>query len=70
MIVGDLKLSDFKQVLMRHHFKAEFHLGDLICNDTIAIKKDPASNRVHLEGALGPDFFRIRELLYQQYAIV
>ena len=49
--------------------QAEFIGGTLICNGKVAIKRS-ANGQVQLEGALSEDYFRIRKLLYDHYAII
>ena len=56
----------------KSHFqniKAEFIGGTLICNGKVAIKRS-ANGQVQLEGALSEDYFKIRKLLYDCYAII
>jgi len=68
--LNELKLSDVKQVLSKHQVPCEFSGGVLwCCNGTIAVRRLEAG-KVVLEGCLSEDYFRVRELLYQQYAIV
>lgn len=69
IIANDLKLSDFKQVLVDHNIAAEFHGGVLHCNNRIAIKKNE-SGKISLESFLREDFFHIEDLLYSQYCII
>eukprot|EP01135_Chromosphaera_perkinsii_P000762 Nk52_evm50s151 gene=Nk52_evmTU50s151 len=69
VFVGKLMLSDFKQILIKAGYRAEFSGGVLICNDTVAVKKDQ-SGSISLEGAFCEDYFDIRDLLYKQYAII
>jgi len=49
--------------------KAEFIGGNLVCNGTVAIKRNQ-NGQVQIEGALSEDYFRIRTLVYDHYAIV
>nr|XP_018914860.1 PREDICTED: probable cleavage and polyadenylation specificity factor subunit 2 isoform X2 [Bemisia tabaci] len=68
--VNEIKLSDFKQVLTKHNISAEFSGGTLwCCNGTVAVRR-PEGGKVSLEGILCDDFFKIRHLLYSQYAII
>lgn len=69
IFVNELKLSDFKQVLKRHGIQAEFSGGVLLCNGLVEVKRTE-SGRIHLEGTLCDDYFKIRQLLYQQYAVL
>ncbi|XP_018497303.1 cleavage and polyadenylation specificity factor subunit 2 [Galendromus occidentalis] len=70
LFINDLKLSDFKQVLVKSGISAEFSGGVLYCNNcSVAVKRNE-TGRLSVEGALTDDYFRIRELLYDQYAIL
>jgi len=70
LFINDLKLSDFKQVLVKSGISAEFSGGVLYCNNcSVAVKRNE-TGRLSVEGALTEDYFRIRELLYEQYAIL
>lgn len=68
--LNELKLSDLKQVLTKNQVPCEFSGGVLwCCHGTIAVRRHEAG-RVVLEGCLSEDYFRVKELLYEQYAIV
>ncbi|GFR92931.1 cleavage and polyadenylation specificity factor subunit 2, partial [Elysia marginata] len=68
--INEPKLSDFKMVLINARIQCEFVGGILVCsNSQVAVRRDTAG-KMKLEGALCQDYFKIRELLYQQYAIV
>lgn len=70
VFINELKLSDFKQVLLRSGIHAEFSGGILYCNaGLIAVRRNEAG-RINLEGCQCEEYYRVRELLYQQYAIV
>ncbi|OQR70465.1 putative cleavage and polyadenylation specificity factor subunit 2 isoform 2 [Tropilaelaps mercedesae] len=70
LFINDLKLSDFKQVLVKNGISAEFSGGVLYCNNcSVAVKRNE-TGRLSVEGALTEDYFRIRDLLYEQYAIL
>lgn len=69
IFVNELKLSDFKQVLMKSGIQAEFSGGVLYCNNQVAVRRNEVG-RIHLEGTISEDYYRVRELLYQQYAII
>ncbi|KAL5009373.1 hypothetical protein ScPMuIL_014954 [Solemya velum] len=69
VFINEPKLSDFKLVLLQEGFQAEFIGGVLICNNQVAVRRNEAG-RIQLEGTVCEDYFRIRTLLYQQYAIV
>ncbi|ELU12868.1 hypothetical protein CAPTEDRAFT_155355 [Capitella teleta] len=69
VFVNEPKLSDFKQTLVNLGVQAEFSAGVLICNSVVAVRKNEAG-RLQLEGTLCDDYYRIRQLLYEQFAIV
>uniref|UniRef100_A0A8C1VBN1 Cleavage and polyadenylation specificity factor subunit 2 n=1 Tax=Cyprinus carpio TaxID=7962 RepID=A0A8C1VBN1_CYPCA len=69
VFINEPRLSDFKQVLLREGIQAEFVGGVLVCNNLVAVRRTEAG-RICLEGCHCDDYYRIRELLYQQYAVV
>lgn len=70
VFINELKLSEFKQVLSRSNISSEFSAGVLWCsNGTIAIRR-VESGRVMVEGSISEDYYRVRQLLYEQYAIL
>lgn len=70
VLINELKLSDFKQTLMRNNINSEFSGGVLWCsNGTLALRRVDAG-KVAMEGCLSEEYYKIRELLYEQYAIV
>ncbi|KJE89722.1 cleavage and polyadenylation specificity factor [Capsaspora owczarzaki ATCC 30864] len=68
VFVGDPKLYEVKEVLIEAGFHAEFVQGVLVCNDTIAIRKQDQAFAI--EGGLSEDYFAVRDVLYDQFAIV
>ncbi|KAF5272426.1 hypothetical protein FQA39_LY07894 [Lamprigera yunnana] len=70
VFINELKLSEFKQVLLRCNITSEFSGGVLWCsNGTIAIRRIE-NGKIILEGCISDDYYRVRDLLYQQYAIL
>lgn len=69
VFVNDPKLSDLKQLLMLNGFQAEFNAGVLYVNNVVAIRRNEAG-RLNIEGCACDDYYRIRDLIYKQYAIV
>ncbi|XP_072283809.1 cleavage and polyadenylation specificity factor subunit 2 [Pyxicephalus adspersus] len=69
VFMNEPRLSDFKQVLLREGIQAEFVGGVLVCNNLVAVRRTE-TGRIGLEGCICEDFYKIRELLYSQYAIV
>ncbi|KAL1512753.1 hypothetical protein ABEB36_002291 [Hypothenemus hampei] len=70
VFVNELKLSDFKQVLAKSNVSSEFSGGVLwCCNGTIAVRK-LETGKIVLEGCMSEDYFKVKELLYDQFAIL
>jgi len=69
VFIDEIKLTALKKSLIDNDIQAEFIGGTLICNGKVAIKRS-ANGQVQLEGALSEDYFKIRKLLYDCYAII
>lgn len=69
VFVNEPKLSDLKQILTQNSIQAEFHGGVLVCNGIIALKKNQ-SGRIILEGVVSDDYYKVRKILYEQYAML
>ncbi|CAF1229304.1 unnamed protein product [Adineta steineri] len=70
VFVNEPKLLDLKMILIRQHgLRAEFVGGVLTCEDTVAIKRNE-TGKIILEGALSDTFYKVRRILYDQYAIL
>ena len=69
VFVNEPKLSDLKQIFAQNSIQAEFHGGVLVCNGIIALKKNQ-SGRIILEGVVSDDYYKIRKILYEQYAML
>ena len=69
VFVGDLKLSEFRNICHRAGLQTDFYAGDLVLNQAVVVKKSD-SGQLTLEGALSPTYYRVRELLYGQHAIL
>ncbi|BFZ11972.1 hypothetical protein BsWGS_15011 [Bradybaena similaris] len=69
VFINEPKLSDLKIVLINAGVQCEFAGGILVCNNQVAVRRD-AAGKMKLEGTLCEDYFKIRALLYEQYAIV
>ena len=68
--VNELKLSDFKMVLSKHNINSEFQGGVLFCGSGNVALRRHDSGRVTIEGCVSDEYYLVRDLLYQQYAIV
>lgn len=70
VFINELKLSDFKQILSRNNIQSEFSDGVLMCSgDKVMIKRIDAG-KLAIEGCLCDEYYKIRSLLYEQYAIL
>lgn len=76
VLVGDLRLADFKQLLASKGIQAEFVGGQLRCGDYITVRKVGDSSQksgvqqVVIEGPLSEEYYKIREYLYSQFYAV
>lgn len=71
VFVNELKLSDFKLVLLKNDIPSEFVGGVLFCGSRsqVALRRHD-SGRVTIEGTVCDEYYTVRSLLYEQYAIV
>lgn len=69
IFINDTKLTELKHNLQKHGILAEFIGGNLVCNGKVAIKRS-TNGVVQIEGALSEDYFYIRKLVYNNYAVV
>ncbi|PAA79222.1 hypothetical protein BOX15_Mlig027861g2 [Macrostomum lignano] len=69
VFIGEPKLHGVKQRLQEIGMTAEFQGGVLVVNGRVAVKRTEAG-RLLIEGACSEDYFRVRELVYSQYAIL
>ncbi|XP_063387739.1 probable cleavage and polyadenylation specificity factor subunit 2 [Cydia fagiglandana] len=68
--INAIRLSELRAALARRGLAAEFSHGALeCCNGTLAIRR-LENGRVALEGVLSEEYYKVRELLYEQFAIV
>eukprot|EP01112_Ceratiomyxa_fruticulosa_P013936 TRINITY_DN3952_c0_g1_i2.p1 TRINITY_DN3952_c0_g1~~TRINITY_DN3952_c0_g1_i2.p1 ORF type:complete len:765 (-),score=147.43 TRINITY_DN3952_c0_g1_i2:128-2422(-) len=70
--VGDIKLSDFKDVLTKNGFHVQFNRGVLTANGCVALRREEVNGafRVCIDGVVSEDYYRVRKLLYDQYIIL
>ncbi|VDP78345.1 unnamed protein product [Echinostoma caproni] len=69
VFVNEPKLSDLKQLLLTRGLQAEFVSGVLVVDNCVAIKRSEAG-KLLLEGLLSRTYFDVRQVLYQQFAIL
>ncbi|RVE55259.1 hypothetical protein evm_000157 [Chilo suppressalis] len=68
--INTVKLSELRTAIAKIGLNTEFSGGALeCCNGTIAIRR-LENGRVALEGVLSEEYYKVRELLYDQFAIV
>ncbi|KAJ3012211.1 cleavage and polyadenylation specificity factor subunit 2 [Thoreauomyces humboldtii] len=76
VLVGDVKLSEFRRILQGEGFSTEFVSGVLIVNTPTGARADAvivrraAAGRLAMEGCIGDVYYRVRRLLYGQHAIL
>ena len=68
VMIGDLKLSEFRTLLTSRGFSAEFVSGALIVNGRVIVRKD--GRNLKLEGGINADYFSVRRLMYEFHAII
>eukprot|EP00761_Pharyngomonas_kirbyi_P001174 gb/GECH01001176.1/.p1 GENE.gb/GECH01001176.1/~~gb/GECH01001176.1/.p1 ORF type:complete len:727 (+),score=167.88 gb/GECH01001176.1/:1-2181(+) len=69
VMIGDIKLSSLRDKLTKAGFETEFFSGDLVCNRSVVLKRTDYG-KINIEGALCDDYFKVREVLMQQFAIL
>ncbi|GLJ14052.1 hypothetical protein SUGI_0224770 [Cryptomeria japonica] len=76
VLVGDLRLADFKQLLASKGLQAEFMGGQLRCGDNVTVRKVGDSTQktgiqqVVIDGPLSEEYFKIREYLYSEFYVL
>eukprot|EP00045_Choanoeca_perplexa_P010094 m.100904 g.100904 ORF g.100904 m.100904 type:complete len:751 (+) comp15146_c0_seq2:104-2356(+) len=66
VFVGDLMLSELRDVLQTHSITATFLKGTLICGDKIQVSRD--SQGLLIDGPLCPEYYAVRDVVYSQFA--
>ncbi|TKR72525.1 hypothetical protein L596_019958 [Steinernema carpocapsae] len=69
VFINDPRLSDMKQFFAQEGFQAEFSCGVLYVNNVVSIRRNEAG-KFHVEGCLCEDYYKIRDIVYNQFAIV
>ncbi|KAI9086113.1 hypothetical protein K1719_031946 [Acacia pycnantha] len=79
VLVGDLKLADFKQFLSTKGVQVEFAGGALRCGEYVTLRKvgdatqkggGSGTQQIVIEGPLCEDYYKIREYLYSQFYLL
>lgn len=68
VFVNDPKLSDLKSFLAKSGLTAEFNMGDLYVNDVLRVSR--VAGRFIVEGPACEEYYRVRDIVYTQFAIV
>jgi cleavage and polyadenylation specificity factor subunit 2 len=72
-LLGDVKLSDFRQLLTQRGFRTEFKSsGVLTVNELLTVRKegDEANARLIVDGPICEDYFLVRELLFSRLTVL
>lgn len=69
VFINPPRLADFKQVLNKAGLQAEFSGGVLVCNKRVAVRKGDGG-KICLEGTVCEEYYKVRQLLYEQFAII
>ncbi|KAK9103630.1 hypothetical protein Sjap_020884 [Stephania japonica] len=77
VLVGDLKLADFKQYLASKGIQVEFSGGALRCGEYVTLRKigdatqkGTGLQQVVIEGPLTEEYYKIRDYLYSQFYLL
>ncbi|CAD6190076.1 unnamed protein product [Caenorhabditis auriculariae] len=68
--VNDPKLSEFKNVLVEKGYKAEFQAGSLQINGGAFSIRRADTGSFSLEGAFSKDYYSLRNIFYEQFAVL
>lgn len=69
VFINPPRLSDFKNILTKAGIKAEFCGGVLVCNGVVAVRRTEGG-KIGIEGCVCDDYYKVRQLLYDQFAII
>lgn len=70
IFVNDPKLSDFKNLLVDKGYKAEFLSGTLLINGGKYSIRRGETGFFQMEGAFTKDYYKLRRLFYDQFAVL
>ncbi|KAJ1500269.1 hypothetical protein HMI55_004067 [Coelomomyces lativittatus] len=69
LVIGQLKLSEFKWVLdQQEGLHTQFREGVLVVNDKVGISK-VSDGELRLEGKVCKEYYQVRDLLYKQHVM-
>lgn len=67
-LIGNIKLSDFNELLIKNGFRTRIRGGVLEVNDVITIKKEETEHEgisnLRIDGQLCEDYYNVRDLMY------
>ena len=66
IFIGDVKLSQLKRALGAANIGSRFAGGGLYCDGKVMVKRGEAGGLV-IEGSLGDEYYKIRDIVYSQY---
>eukprot|EP00887_Chlorella_sp_A99_P003905 scaffold11.g3905.t1 len=74
VFIGNVRLSELRRALAAAGIPSEFAGGALYCGGRVVVRRGgggggggSGEGGLVVEGALGPEFYRVREVVYQQY---
>uniref|UniRef100_A0A8R1DV18 Cleavage and polyadenylation specificity factor subunit 2 n=1 Tax=Caenorhabditis japonica TaxID=281687 RepID=A0A8R1DV18_CAEJA len=70
VFVNDPKLSDFKNILSERGYRAEFLSGTLLINGGTCSIRRSDTGFFQMEGAFNKDYYKLRHLFYDQFAVL
>ncbi|CAL9072389.1 unnamed protein product [Musa textilis] len=78
VLIGDLKLADFKQFLASQGVQVEFTGGALRCGEHVTLRKisdasqkgGTGAQQILIEGPLTEEYYKIRKHLYSQFYLL
>jgi cleavage and polyadenylation specificity factor subunit 2 len=70
IFLGNLQPLELQQQLLAGGVQCELVSGVCVCSGGLVNVRKLSPTQIRIEGALSEDYFRIRDILYQQYEIV
>ncbi|TPX35203.1 dolichyl-phosphate-mannose---protein mannosyltransferase [Synchytrium endobioticum] len=61
VVVGEVKLTEFRRILENDGMQADFNSGVLIVNRKVAVKREREKREIVLDGWVGEDYYRVRK---------
>jgi len=73
VFLGNIKFAELKRFLITKGHNADFHGGIMVCDDRrVTIRKEVNEKRakIRVQGTLCSQYFKVRDLIYEQYSIL